>query len=350
MRRLDPTLLLTLSTLLLTIVLPGLARAQGAWVSIEADVISPEEKATLIVVPDANIWRAEILLTRDDGKTQSFQAGRTQAQTGLTFAWKQEEGEHAYDVEVVLVDPEGRKSTVTDSFSVVVAGPLSAEIPADRVDLEARTFEIISNRTLSAVQIEILDEQLQTVVTETIHVESVKGKPTSVTWPEPDSDQPILRIWVRAFDHHDFWADNEIIPWSLTIAHEDVNFETNKYDVLPDEAPKLDKAYKEIRKAVKKYGEWVQCKLYIAGYTDTVGAPGSNQTLSLNRAKSIARYFQEAGFEFPIYYQGFGESVLAVPTDDSVDELANRRAVYVIAADTPPRSKDLPRASWTRLQ
>ncbi len=349
MPRLDIPTTASLFTLLL-IALPGLARAQGAWVSIEADVIDPGEKAVLVVVPDADIWSAEIKLTRDDGKTQTFTSGRAQAQTRLTFSWKQEEGEHSYDAEVLLTTPDGYKSTVTDSFSVVVAGPLEASIPADRVDLETRSFEIVSNRALSAVQVEILDEQLQTVVADTIRVESTKGKPTTVTWPEPSSSQPILRIWVRAFDHHNFWADNEIIPWSLTIPHEDVNFETNEYEVLADEAPKLDKAYKEIRKAVKKYGEWVQCKLYIAGYTDTVGDQGSNQTLSLNRAKAIAKYFQDQGFEFPIYYQGFGESVLAVPTGDNVDELANRRAVYVIAADTPPASKDIPRASWTRLQ
>ena len=33
--------------------------------------------------------------------------------------------------------------------------------------------------------------------------------------------------------------------------------------------------------------------------------------------------------------QGFGESRLAVPTADNVDEARNRRAQYILAAQTP---------------
>jgi outer membrane protein OmpA-like peptidoglycan-associated protein len=330
---------------------PAVAAAQGAWMSIEQDVLDPGQKVTFIMVPDDDLWRAEIHVTRDDGRKQSFTADRTAAGTRLTYQWKQEEGEHDYDVTVLLVYPDARKATLDDSYHVVVAGPLTGSIPASEVDLEAHTFVLRSSRAVEAVQIEILDENLDTVTKETVHIEPAnQGTSTTIPWTPSDSDVPIFRIWVRAYDQWNFWVDNEIIPWSLTIPHEEVTFATNAFDITDEEAPKLDRAYKEISKAVDKYGDFVQCKLYIAGYTDTVGDPGSNQTLSNNRARSIARYFQTAGFEFPIYYQGFGENVLAVPTGDSVDELANRRALYVIAADTPPSSRDLPRSSWTRLQ
>ncbi len=331
--------------------LPCAARAAGAWMSIEQDVLEPGQKVVLVLVPDGDLWRLEIEVVRDDGRTQRFEAGKTPAGQRLTFSWKQEEGEHDYAVQALLVDPEGFKETVEDSYSVVVAGPFEASLPADRVDLEARTFEIVSNRPVSTVQIEILDEELVTVGKETVRVtDSVKGQPTTVQWSEVETEHAIFRIGVRAYDRWQFWADNEIIPWSLAIPHEEVNFATNQYDITDDEAPKLDRAYEEIVAAVAKYGEFVQCKLFIAGYTDTVGDPGSNQTLSNNRARSIARYFQGKGFEFPVFYQGFGESVLAVPTGDSVDEPANRRALYILAAEQPPRSTDVPRGNWTRLQ
>ena len=89
--------------------------------------------------------------------------------------------------------------------------------------------------------------------------------------------------------------------------------------------------------------------LYVAGYTDTVGDAASNLRLSTSRAKSIAVWFQAQGFDGHIYYQGFGEKVLAVPTADNVDEAQNRRSLYVVAA-TPPVSASFPGAQWTKLQ
>jgi len=330
---------------------PAVATAGGAWLSIDQDVLEPGQSVTLFVVPDDDLWRAEIHVTRDDGRKQSFAASKTTAGTRLSYQWKQATGEHDYDVHVLLVYPDGSRDTVDDSYHVVVAGPLEATIPADQVNIDERTFVLRSNRVIAAVQIEILDEDLDTVVKETVNVDPANfGTTTTLQWSEYESDVPIFRIWVRAFCKYNFWVDNEIIPWALSIPHEEVNFATNKYDITEEEAPKLDRAYTEIRKAIEKYGEFVQCRLYIAGYTDTVGDHGSNQTLSNNRARSIAKYFQAKGFEFSIYYQGFGETVLAVPTGASVDELANRRALYIIAADNPPRSKDVPRSNWSRLQ
>ena len=346
----SPTLLLLLALSTLTLH-SGTARAEGAWMSIEQDVLEPGQKVTLVFVPDDDLWRLELTVTRSDGRTQDFTADQTAAGTRLTFQWKQEPGEFDYDAVAQLIYPSGSRTSVDDSYHVVVAGPLEATIPADGVDLEARTFQLQSNRPIESVQIEILDEDLATVVKETVHVPvDQQGKACSIPWSPTESDAPIFRIWVRAYDKWNFWVDNEIIPWSLSIPHEEVTFATNSFEVTADEAPKLDHAYKEIRKAIEKYGEFVQCSLYIAGYTDTVGDPGSNQTLSNNRARSIAKYFQAAGFEFSIHYQGFGETVLAVPTGDGVDELANRRALYIIAANNPPTSKDVPRGNWSRLQ
>ncbi len=346
------TAVLIFSFFAANLLLAGAARAEGAWMSIEQDVLEPGQKVVLVLVPDDDLWRLELRVTRGDGRVQNFTGGKTPAGTRLTFEWKQEPGEFDYAAEALLVYPDGSRTTVDDEYHVVVAGPLEASIPVAGVDLDARSFQLKSNRAIDSVQIEILDEDLATVVKETYHVpEGDRGKLTTIPWSAIESDTPIFRIWVRAYDQWNFWVDNEIIPWALSIPHEEVNFATNSYEITDDEAPKLDRAYKEIRKAVEKYGEFVQCSLYISGYTDTVGDHGSNQTLSNNRARSIARYFQAQGFEFNIYYQGFGETVLAVPTGDGVDELANRRALYIIAAaDNPPRNKDVPRGNWSRLQ
>ena len=54
------------------------------------------------------------------------------------------------------------------------------------------------------------------------------------------------------------------------------------------------------------------------------------------RAKAIADWLRGHGYDAPIYYYGFGESLLAVKTGDGVDESANRRVLYIVTSDVPP--------------
>ena len=56
------------------------------------------------------------------------------------------------------------------------------------------------------------------------------------------------------------------------------------------------------------------------------------------------------GFRGPIHYQGFGENGLAVQTEDDVNEPANRRAMFIIAAETPKESALLPASNWKQLR
>ncbi len=68
------------------------------------------------------------------------------------------------------------------------------------------------------------------------------------------------------------------------------------------------------------------------------------------RAQAIASYFKRKGIKIPIFYQGFGEDVLWVKTDDNVDESRNRRALYLLGNQRPPISDMIPRSEWKRLQ
>jgi len=90
-------------------------------------------------------------------------------------------------------------------------------------------------------------------------------------------------------------------------------------------------------------------KLYIAGCTDTVGDAAHNRELSRKRARSIARWLREHGYDRPIYFHGFGESLLAVGTGDGVDEPRNRRVLYMVGANPPPAGSGIPGVSWSAL-
>jgi outer membrane protein OmpA-like peptidoglycan-associated protein len=130
----------------------------------------------------------------------------------------------------------------------------------------------------------------------------------------------------------------ELVPWSVEVEHEDVNFPTDSAVIQPGERGKLDASLAEIDATVKRSQRFVKMKLYVAGHTDTVGPGAKNRKLSLERARAIAAYFRRKGLALPIAVAGYGEDVLRVKTPDATDEPANRRADYVIgpAAGAPP--------------
>jgi len=146
----------------------------------------------------------------------------------------------------------------------------------------------------------------------------------------------------------------ELIPWSVVIEHEDVNFKTDSAVIEASETKKLDASLAEIRDVVKRAGRFMKLNLYIAGHTDTVGASAKNRRLSVARAQAIGSYFRRKGLTIPIVVAGFGEDVLKVQTGDNVDERANRRADYVLGpASAPPPFKGpyrKARATWARLR
>jgi outer membrane protein OmpA-like peptidoglycan-associated protein len=146
----------------------------------------------------------------------------------------------------------------------------------------------------------------------------------------------------------------ELIPWSVAIDHEDVNFATNSSAIEPGEEAKLDASLARIGEVVKRSERFVKMQLYIAGHTDTVGPAGKNLALSLDRARAIAAYFRRKRLALPIVYAGFGEQVLKVSTPDETDERRNRRADYVIAPlGAPPPFKGpylKAHVSWKQLR
>ena len=52
----------------------------------------------------------------------------------------------------------------------------------------------------------------------------------------------------------------------------------------------------------------------------------------------------------PIWFQGFGESVLFVQTPDNTDQAANRRAGYVLSTQPPPASRGFPTRNWVPVR
>lgn len=159
----------------------------------------------------------------------------------------------------------------------------------------------------------------------------------SITWTQPD-DARVLKLLLRVQAADGMATKVELVPWSVTIDHDDVNFSTDSAVIEPGEARKLDDSFGKIDDIVQRAGKHMKLALYIAGHTDTVGPPGKNRELSRARAVAIGSYLRKKGVAVPILVAGFGEDVLKIKTPDNSDERANRRADYVLgpAGGAPP--------------
>ena len=225
---------------------------------------------------------------------------------------------------------------------------LVVSVDRAKVDLSAHRLEVKMTRTAKSVRIKVLDASGDELAEEEHAFEGKPaGTPLVVTW-KPKNDEAVGRIEVWGYDAHGYWAGVAIVPWSVKIPHEEVLFDTDKAIIKPSEKPKLEESYEQITKAIGEHKELGAIKLFIAGHTDTVGSAAYNLELSRKRARAIGAWFKKRGLKVAVHFEGFGESVPAVKTEDEVDEPKNRRVDYILAIE-PPALKSGAAAAWKRI-
>ena len=99
-----------------------------------------------------------------------------------------------------------------------------------------------------------------------------------------------------------------------------ITFAYDRYDIQPQFQTTLD----QVAQTLVAYP---QTMIDIYGHTDSTGSDAYNQTLSENRARSVANYLAGRGVQqVRMATRGFGESQLAVnPERSEADRQANRR-------------------------
>jgi len=238
---------------------------------------------------------------------------------------------------------------------VASAAPAPIHVGYDlgHLDLDRHELQFKPSRAVTSATITAIGEDGALLGTGAARYDdAVAGRWLAISWTqEVDARVLLLRLRVAAADGA---ATNvELVPWSVEIAHEDVNFRTDSAVIDPSETEKLDASRAQIEAMVARTRGFVELKLYVAGHTDTVGPAAKNRTLSRARAVAIARYFRDKGVTLPIAVAGFGEDVPKAKTADETDARVNRRADYVLGptAGTPPfRGPYLKaRAGWTAL-
>ena len=258
-------------------------------------------------------------------------------------------GNHTCKGTLAIEMDDGSSGSMPLNFQVTMHPELNMSIPEEKVDLENGTLHVKLDRPSETYSISLFDSGNESVGQGFERVDPAFNLGYStVSWEAISDDVAVIQV--QGKDVYGFTTETKLFPWSYDIPHEDVIFGSNESAIPTEEVYKLTDVQSEVHAVVTKYNQFAVVNLYVAGYTDTVGAPSHNKSLSQQRAKSIATWFRDSGFLGNIYYQGFGESVLAVPTADGVDEAQNRRVLYVVAATEPKSGGSFPTSNWKALR
>jgi len=201
------------------------------------------------------------------------------------------------------------------------------------------------NHAAAKVTIKVYDDSGVVLADEEQDFEGrAPGSALVVSW-SPSSDAPVGRIEVFAYDSDGAYKGIAIVPWSVSIPHEEVNFRRDSADIDDAEKPKLEASFQKVTEAVALHKDLGKITLFIAGHTDTVGGSDDNRRLSLDRARAIANWFHDRGLPLPIAYAGFGEDAPKVKTADNTDEPQNRRADYIVGVEEPQVARGV-KSQW----
>ena len=306
-----------------------------------------EGPPVLTVESPVGLKDVEVVLKREGDVHQSEQVGTLGPGGSAEIEIDQSSGHHHYQASVRGSDADGTEYDFELRFEVRVIEELEVELLRDDVDLDQGLIPVRVNRPVERVELQVADGEGSQVVQEERSVDNRRGR-IDVEFDAP-SDISEAKVTVR--DSDGSWTTYTLEPFWVEIPQQVINFDTGDATVDDEAAARLGETRDKIMEAMDDRDEHrSEMRLYVAGYTDTVGPADMNLRLSEERAQSIARWFRDQGIEIPIYYQGFGQEVLAVETPDNTAEEQNRRAVYILGNTPPPTSGDIPRSNWQRLR
>ena len=284
-------------------------------------------------------------LKRNDGKVIDVKGGGGPGTT-RTIDLEQPDGKFTYEGELKVNMPDAEVTTMPLQFDTAMFGPLRLIVEKDKdVELDKRVIRFKLSRPAAKAVLSVIGESGTPIFDGEIPLSG--DGPFEVTWPE--SKEEILKISLVAHDHHGHYNGVDLYPYSVYVEHDDIVFDSGKWDIRNDQQEKLEKPLAELRKRVDRAKQWAPVKVFVLGHTDTMGDKKSNKTLSLNRARAIGQWFRKSGLDVPILYEGFGEQALKVGTSDEKAEEQNRRADYILAVEDPVLENAPFKPSWQRL-
>lgn len=329
-----------LPSLLLALLLDGPFNYEFSRVTDE------KGQAHLVLRANENLPQMEVTIV-GDRQTIKRQLPPLKAGKEHKIVWQQNSPTAAYDVKIIAGSSEAQTG-----FEVTRAAGKAPSGAAGKITALATAEDLVfkhqsiyqTSFDVDSYKFEVYDTDGDVVHTDNGGQAPFKaGDRVVLKW---DSPNDVFLVKVRFEGNGGQFGEHILAPMAIDIPHTEVVFDSGKAIIKGEQSPKLDEAaavamnklaaVENAKSAVgKAMGDQYVAKLFISGYTDTVGSPGDNQKLSQQRAKAIADYFHSKGVWSEIYFTGMGERGLKVQTGDSVDEEKNRRAVYVISFQPP---------------
>jgi outer membrane protein OmpA-like peptidoglycan-associated protein len=312
------------------------------------------QKPQLQITATDNVTDVRVELERDDGKKFSLKGGSLAKGKSVVLAVGDGTAGKASYKGTISAKAGGQAWSDQLIFDTRISAPIKVTYDAEHLDLDKRELQFKLSRPADAAELTVIGDDGKEIGKGSA---KLTGEPADkwlpITWTQPANTR-VMTMKLRVSATDGVASNVELIPWSVAIDHEDVNFATDSAVIEAAEKPKLDASLGKIRDAIKRSEKFMKMKLYVAGHTDTVGDSAKNRKLSLDRALAIGSYFKKQGIAIPIVVAGFGEDVLKIKTADKVDEIKNRRADYVLgpAAGAPPFKGPYlkARAAWKQLR
>ncbi len=322
--------------------------SQAVSINVIHTVHAPKKPALVLTV---NVAASSLEVSLRCGPTTAGFNGPAAAGRTIRIDLDVPAGQHACEGSLSAEFNDGTSGSMPLTFPVAVQDPIQMQVTMDDLDLPEGRLRVHLNQEISQLDVDVYGETGKVIASA-----SRAGAPETpllIEWTA--TTEAVTRLKVTATGNSELSTTLDLFPWRYAIPHEDVVFPTGSSRIPESEIPKLIEARNTIQATLERFagdklGFEIPMQLFVAGYTDTVGNRIANQRLSEARAKAIGEWFQANGFSRPVHYQGFGERGLAVPTPDETDAAANRRAAYIIAAETPPASTATPSGAWNRLR
>jgi len=336
------------SVLAATLFVATTARADDLDLSARLVVYGDTKPAVLVTV-NKKVKKVELHLKSDDGSQVDIEKKSLPLGKQVALEWTGVPGKHDYTGQIIVQFAGSDTEVVKPlKIKVEVMGQFAIDLKKEDLDLKENTLTTRVDCEVDSIDVEIDGENGILSKSNTPFHGAAPNTPLTVKWDQKPGD--VLRIVIKPRCTNGVTRQQEFFPWNYPVPHDEINFASGS-DTIPDgDKPKLETAYAEVAKALKKFSRWGKPSLYVAGHTDTVASREYNRDLSNRRARSIARFFKGKGLTVDVYYIGFGEEALAVPTPDETPEPSNRRAEYIISVNEPEMKVDGVNAHWNKAQ
>jgi OOP family OmpA-OmpF porin len=134
------------------------------------------------------------------------------------------------------------------------------------------------------------------------------------------SNQDLTRLEQYQELEQDLYLEPEEVGASISLNN--VFFDTNKFDLKPESEAELNRLVKYLK-------ENPSFEVEVAGHTDNVGNNTDNETLSFNRASTVAKYLLGQGLKQErLQVKGYGEDKPIATNDSEQGRAQNRRVEF----------------------